>query len=203
VLGQLLLEDDAAGPCQLVIVSASSKTAQGTAFMLKGERATIGLTSRRHAAWAREAGMCDAVFGYDELDRLADVERCLVIDFSGDPQLQDRVVTALGHRCATWLRVGSTHGGAFAIGAAAARVPGSLFSGPEQIERRVAQWGRAEFDRRLANALGDFTAAMQAHCTVDHRDGAEGTVVAWRAIQQGNVDASTLLIARPSPPFDR
>ena len=141
VLGQHLLEDDAAGRCQLVIVSASSKTAQGTAFMLKGARATIGLTSRRHAAWVREAGMYDAVFGYDELDRLADLERCLVIDFSGDPQLQDRVVTALGRRCATLLRVGSTHGGAFAIGAAAASVPGSLFSGPEEIERRVAQWG--------------------------------------------------------------
>jgi hypothetical protein len=203
VLGQHLLEDDASGPRQVVIVSASSKTAQGTSFMLKSARDSIGLTSRRHAAWVREAGMYDAVFAYDELERLAEAERCLVIDFSGDPQLQDRVVTALGRRCAALLRVGSTHGGAFAIGPAAATVPGSLFSGPQQIERRVAQWGPAEFDRRLAHALSAFTAAMQAHCTVDHRDGAEGTAAAWRAIQQRNVDASTLLIARPCPPLNR
>jgi hypothetical protein len=73
-----------------------------------------------------------------------------------------------------------------------------VFFGPTHIERCVAEWGAAGFDRRLQELLEAFSATVRDHFRVDHQDGEKGMVSAYRAIQQGNVDAARLLIARPA-----
>ena len=196
VLAQHLLEQSDVLR-RIVIVSASSKTALGAAFLLKGTCELVGVTSRRNADWVRGSGIYGAVCAYDELERLG-TGRCLVIDFSGDQLLLDRILSVLGSRDAELLRVGWTHGGPLAGSGVVETGEGSVFSGPKMIQHYAAKWGPAEFDRRLDSALETFTAAMQSRFTVEHRGGAEGMVGAYRDIQQGSIDASTLLIARPA-----
>ena len=198
VLARHLLDAEDSVPARIVIVSASSKTALGTAFGLKGARRLIGLTSRRQAAWVRETGIYDLVLTYDEMEALAEAAPAIVVDFSGDDALLERVELRIGRGRTQLLRVGWTHGRSLSDGNAVSPTASSVFFGPAHIERRVGEWGAAEFDRRLQAALEAFSAAVHEHFTVDRRDGQEGMVSAYAAVQQGNFDAERLLIARPA-----
>ena len=198
VLAEHLAEQDCFGAGEVVILSASSKTALGTAFLVKGARRLVGLTSPAHAGWLAQTGLFDSVLAYEHLDKLGDVKRCLVLDFSGNPALLDRAVHALGDRCVRVIGVGATHGGAVGLRAASGGGPlNGMFSGPTHIERYAARWGPAAFDQRLQQALAAFTAAMRPNFTLRHHDGAAGMLAAYRELAQGRVAASTLLVARP------
>ncbi|HEY4069642.1 MAG TPA: DUF2855 family protein [Burkholderiaceae bacterium] len=200
VLSRYLDEHDYFGASELAIVSASSKTALGTAFLVNGTRRLVGLTSNRNAPWLTQTRLYDTVLPYGNRHGLRDVERCLIVDFSGDRALVEAVSADLGHRCAGRIHVGATHGGSVGQGATPNDVGDQLFSGPQQIERYAAEWGPMEFDHRLQRALAAFTAALRPSFTLRHGDGADGMALAYRELQQGRVPGSTLLIARPVPP---
>ncbi|MFP5487758.1 MAG: DUF2855 family protein, partial [Acidimicrobiia bacterium] len=85
LIDDVLDDHDLYGADTVVLASASSKTAFGTAYLLarrEGVR-VIGLTSPGNAAFVRSLGCYDQVYGYDELDELPD-GRVAVVDMSGD-----------------------------------------------------------------------------------------------------------------------
>ena len=69
----------------VVLSSASSKTANGLAFLLSRREGTdvIGLTSSASAEFARGIGVYDHVITYDELDSLP-AERAVYVDMDQD-----------------------------------------------------------------------------------------------------------------------
>src|SRR4029453_5718170 len=81
LIDDFLAEHEDFGARQIVLSSASSKTALGPAFLLH-ERAAgvIGLTSPRNAGFVRDTGYYDGVLDYD---RVADLlrEPTVFVDF--------------------------------------------------------------------------------------------------------------------------
>jgi hypothetical protein len=148
----------------LMLSSASSKTAYGTAFLLRGQGPQlVGLTSAGHLAFTESLGCYDRVLPYEAVDQLSvDQLRPAVatayLDFAGRADVRGRIRSHLGDRLVHEAVVGVTHqeqAGAQALGGPRT----SVFFAPDQMRKRSADWGREGLDSRFAQAWRSFAAA--------------------------------------------
>ncbi len=150
------------GATTLLLSSASSKTAYGTAFMLaQRAKATglrvVGLTSASNLAFVRALGCYDLVLTYDQVEQLEADEPCAYIDFAGNAALRKTIHTrfaALRYSCS----VGGTH--VTEIGGAR-DLPGpraTLFFAPSQLKKRAGDWGGQVLNASLVAAWRQFAA---------------------------------------------
>ena len=163
----------------LVLSSASSKTAYGAAFLLRGQGPQlVGLTSAGHLAFTESLGCYDRVLPYEAVDQLGADQlgadqlgvdqpgvdllgpavATAYLDFAGSAEVRDRIRGHLGDRLVHEAIVGVTHqeqAGAQALGGPRA----SVFFAPDQMRKRSADWGREGLDSRFAQAWRSFAAA--------------------------------------------
>ena len=132
------------GADAVVLSSASSKTAYGTAYLLaeRGSVEVIGLTSPGNADFVRGLGLYDRVVEYGDAAGLTG--RVAYVDLSGDGALRAALHRALGERLALDLIVGFTHHEA--LTADQADLPGPApegFFAPGRAQVRTQAMGRA------------------------------------------------------------
>ena len=102
------------GAKQIVVSSASSKTAYGAAWCLEGDDvALLALTGGRNRAFVERLGAYQAVHGYDQIDALPTGVPTLYLDLAGDPELRRRVHAHFESDLTYDCLVGSTQGDAF------------------------------------------------------------------------------------------
>lgn len=152
LIDDLMADNDFFGARRLLLSSASSKTAYGTAFQLRKREGIeiIGFTSPGNRAFCEQLGCYDRVLAYDELAQLEADTPCVYIDFAGNADFRKAVhqrFTALRYSCS----VGGTHvehlGGARDLPGPRA----TLFFAPAQAKKRQADWGGAELGRRIVS----------------------------------------------------
>jgi hypothetical protein len=147
------------GADQVVMSSASSKSAIGAAYLLHCRGVPVtGLTSARSSAFVEKLGIFDEVVEYS---RLRDLDRspAAFVDVSGDAELRSAVETILNGRLVRTLSVGLTHWDRSPWHQdPKGHSPSAIFSAPERIVARTRDWGRAGFQSRFASALEGFTA---------------------------------------------
>ncbi len=196
------LEDNAffgARPGAMLLSSASSKTAYGTAFQLAQREGieVIGLTSAANRAFCESLGCYHRVLAYESLDTLAADMPCVYVDFAGNGALRRAVHTRFTH-----LRysssIGGTHVDQLAAGGAGKDTPGpraTLFFAPAQIKKRTAEWGADAFGRRMAAAWHAFTATVTdpkaPWLRVQHHVGAAAVQAAYATVLAGRSDPRT------------
>lgn len=162
MLADFITDNEGFGAAQIIISSASSKTAYGTAFSLEGEtEATlVGLTSGRNEAFVKGLGCYDSAVTYDALDSLDASVPTLYVDFSGDDALRRRIHEYFGEALVYDCFAGSAQNAAtFNPGNLPGPKPKSYFA-PVQIKKRNADWGPLELTRRLNEARTAFTARI-------------------------------------------
>jgi hypothetical protein len=164
LIDDFLADNDFFGAQTVVLSSASSKTAWGTAFQLSarggaGARrvSVLGLTSPANLAYTERLGCYDRVLPYDRVaDLPADVPT-VYVDMAGNAGLRAAVHghlrDALRYSCA----VGGTHWDHLGTGGGErpAALPGpkpALFFAPAQVKKRYADWGPGGLEQRLAQA---------------------------------------------------
>ncbi len=152
------------GARAVILSSASSKTAYGTAFCLAQRAAAagavrvIGLTSPGNLAFTRGLGCYDEVRTYDEADTLAADVPSVYVDFSGSVGLRSRIHTHFGDALTYSCSVGGTHWDELGSGKGLPGPRPTLFFAPAQVKKRNADWGPAGLQQKLAAA---WTAFMQ------------------------------------------
>jgi hypothetical protein len=153
------LEDNAMfGARRMLLSSASSKTAYGTAFCLSRRHGmeVVGLTSAANIDFVRGLGCYHSVLEYAEVPHLSNSTPSVYVDFSGNVGLRRSVHTHLGDSLRYSASIGGTdwqHLGK--VG----ELPGprpTLFFAPSQIKKRVAEWGGGVLQERLAAAWKEF-----------------------------------------------
>jgi hypothetical protein len=191
------------GARQLLLSSASSKTAYGTAFCLAQRRGEpgapriVGLTSARNLAFTQALGCYDVVLRYDDLDTLAASVPTVYVDFSGDAPLRREVHRHFDGTLAYSSSIGGTHWQALGSGSGLPGPKPTLFFAPAQIKKRSAPppdgWGPDGLAQRLGQAWGGFIAQVSGGAspwlTVVSRAGGDATVEAYLALLQGTADA--------------
>ncbi|HEY9067992.1 MAG TPA: DUF2855 family protein [Burkholderiaceae bacterium] len=162
MIDDFLADNDFFGARRVVLSSASSKTAYGTAFCLSRRRGSdsaievIGLTSPGNLEFTRSLGCYDQVLTYADSTTLPAATPVVYVDFSGDAALRATIhghwADALRYSCS----VGGTHWDALGGGKGLAGPRPVLFFAPAQIKKRMGDWGPSGLQERLAEAWRAF-----------------------------------------------
>jgi len=137
----------------MLLSSASSKTAWGTAFQLAQRPGlqVVGLTSERNRAFCESLGCYSQVLSYEQLEQLPASTACVYVDFAGNAELRRNIHTRfvnMAYSCS----IGGTHVDQLGN---AKDLPGpraTLFFAPAQIKKRHADWEAAVLGQRLVSA---------------------------------------------------
>ena len=184
VLADFIDDHDRFGAESVVISSASSKTAYGTAFLLHGAR-RVGLTSAANRAFTESLGCYDEVHTYDEVDELTPGP-AVYIDIAGDGALRRRVHQRVEPVYSAV--VGASHHDA-APDLDVADLPGArptFFFAPDQMRKRYADWGPDGVEDRHAEAWRRFAPVVAGWVDVTVGRGPEGLRDAWLEVLAGD-----------------
>lgn len=159
MLADYLEDNGFFGARQVLISSASSKTAYGTTFCLEdnGGVAVVGLTSSDNQAFVDGLGSYSKSIDYTDIEQLDPDVATLYVDFSGNDDVRARIHRHFGSSLMHDCYAGSAHSHEH-IGSRDESLPGPkpvLYFAPNQIRKRNNDWGPAEVTRR-------FNAAQQA-----------------------------------------
>ena len=93
LIDDFLAEKEFFGAEQVLLLSASSKTALGTAFCLKHRAAVkVGaLTSARNKNFVVKTGFYNDVNGYDEIAEMDGSVKTVIVDMAGNGELMENV----------------------------------------------------------------------------------------------------------------
>jgi hypothetical protein len=152
-------DNECFGAEQIILASASSKTAFGTAFMLRDRSQTlIGLTSQGNRAFVQRLDLYDEVMSYDEVASLDATIPTAYIDMSGNRTVLAAVHHHFGANLVSSCSVGITHHEA-REGEDPKSLPGArptLFFAPSQVQKRNKEWGPALYQQKLGAAWQAF-----------------------------------------------
>ena len=167
VIDDWLADHDFFGAKAVLLSSASSKTAYGTAWQLAlrgtGGPEVIGLTSPGNVAFVERLGCYDRVVTYDAIDAVAKDLPVAYVDFAGDRALRSRLHRHFGDALKLSLAVGSSHWDAERPASDGDALPGAkptFFFAPAQIKKRSVDWGADGFQQRFAAAWHAFVARV-------------------------------------------
>jgi hypothetical protein len=196
------------GAGQVLLSSASSKTAFGTAFCLALRRGqpdaprSVGLTSAGHLEFCRSLGCYDELRAYDTLGEMDRSLPSVYVDFAGNAALRRSVHEHFGDALRYSCSVGGTHWDELGGGRDLPGPRPTLFFAPAQIARRSAPppegWGPVELQRRMAAAWTAFMRPVndpaQPWLRVRSARGAAAVQQACLDLLDGRVDARDGLI---------
>lgn len=177
----------------MLLSSASSKTAYGTAFQLaqRPELDVVGLTSAANVGFCESLGCYQRVLSYEQLDQIEAATPCVYIDFAGNTDLRRVIHTRFKN-----LRYSSSIGGTHVEQLGGAKdLPGpraTLFFAPAQIKKRNADWGVDQLSRRLLQAWQAFVAKVtdpaEPWLVVERHQGTLAVEAAYRQVLAGRGD---------------
>ena len=152
------LQDEAYfGADQIIIVSASSKTAIGLAQGLKETSSAlsiIGLTSQKNLGFVKNLGCYDEVITYDHLSNVNFNLKSVMIDMAGSREILGTLHGSLADNMLKCLTVGMTHWdnevtAEDALGQAMLRERTEFFFAPAHIQKRVKDWGYEGYNQKI------------------------------------------------------
>jgi hypothetical protein len=191
LIDDFLADNQFFGASVMLLSSASSKTAYGTAFQLKSRSGieVVGLTSAANRAFCEGLGCYHRVLTYEQLDQIPAESACVYVDFAGSAELRRAIHTRFAN-----LRFSSSIGGTHVEQLGGARdLPGpraTLFFAPAQIKKRQGDWGGDVLGQRLLTAWQNFLArvADPAWLTVAQHRGPDAVLAAYAQVLAGGGD---------------
>lgn len=194
-------DDDDYGVEQVLIASASSKTAISLAFAMAQRDGphprTIGMTSAAHVDTLRALGVYDAVIAYDAITTLEPTVASALVDMAGNGDVTTAVHQHFGDALKASIVVGKSHWDAAVTRDALPGAQRQGFFAPGRVDKRSAEWGGAELARRMGDSWLGFMEIAPTLATIDKRDGAQGALDAYHALLDGTADPKSGLIIIP------
>lgn len=188
------------GVQQLLIASASSKTAIGLAHAMKQRSdrpRTIGLTSKANAAGLADLGIYDQVIAYDDIATLDQSVPSALVDMAGSGAVTSAVHRHFGDAIQYSMVVGKSHWDAAPETGELPGAPREGFFAPGRSQKRIADWGARGFGERIAAAWLGFMAVAPNIAGIDKRSGSDGALAAYHEVLSGKADPKTGIIVTP------
>ncbi|MCZ8136461.1 MAG: DUF2855 family protein [Porphyrobacter sp.] len=190
------------GAEQLVVTSASSKTAMGLASVARqsspGIR-RIGLTSKGNVGFVEASGLYDEVVAYDDLERLP-VVRSVSVDFAGNAELLARVHRHFEDALAHSALVGATHIEARSVFGGGEPLPGpkpQLFFAPDHAVAFFKAHGQLEGGKLVAAAWREFLGAADGTIAIERHAGLGAARDVFVTMLSGQIDPAKGIVIEP------
>jgi hypothetical protein len=184
-----LADEEFFGASQVLLASASSKTALGLAFLLAergGDMDVVGLTSPINAPFVEKVGYYDRTVTYDDVASLA-TRPTAFVDMAGGGRTLAAVHNHLAGQLRTSCIVGATH---WEESAPTANLPGpapTFFFAPDRVVKRRSDWGADGFATRVDDAWTSFLESVDGWLRIVERRGTDELLRTWREILDGAV----------------
>ena len=180
----------------MLLSSASSKTAYGTAFQLakRPNIEVVGLTSAGNVAFCESLGCYDRVLTYGQLPQIAPDAPSVYVDFSGDARFRKALHTHC-KRLKYSSSIGATHIADMGGSKDLPDPKATLFFAPAQIKKRSAEWGSQALAQRLLQSWRDFLATVAGAdspwLAVQHHAGPDAVKATYLEVLCGRADPHT------------
>ncbi|MEP0190803.1 MAG: DUF2855 family protein [Erythrobacter sp.] len=194
--------DDWFGAEQVILTSASSKTAMGLASVAKQSSPNIkriGLTSESNCDFVESTGLYDVVISYDEIGTLP-IAGSVSVDFAGNAEvlakLHDHFSDTLKYSCL----VGATHieeRGTFGGPDKLSGPKPVLFFAPDHAVAFFKEHGPAEGGKQVAGSWQGFLSAVGGTVEMVELSGLDAARSTYLAMLGGDVDPAKGIVVRP------
>jgi hypothetical protein len=186
----------------LLLSSASSKTALGTAQRLKDQKAhrhanyqVIGLTSASNVDMVKASGCYDHVFSYDDVETLSKDQQYWLLDFAANGALITSLGDALGDKLSKVTLIGATDWKAEQKPNKKA-LDAEIFFAPARVKQRQQEWGHEAFLAKYAKAWKGFSGKVQDTFFEQEHTGSQQIVALYSDTLNGTADTKALNVVR-------
>ncbi len=203
VIDYFMRGQDWFGAQQVVLTSASSKTAMGLASVAQQNSPAIrriGLTSAGNVDFVTGTGLYDAVYAYDDLDTVP-VEGTVTVDFAGNSKLLAGMHHHFGDNLKYSCLVGATHieergGGMGGPGGLPGPKP-TLFFAPDHFVSFFKEHGAVEGGKMAASAWQGFLEAAGSSVEIVRLRGLDAARETYLEMIGGHVDPAKGIVIEP------
>lgn len=194
-VGQQVVQD------ALILTSASSKTAFGTAFLLQANKAArkqqyhvIGLTSVANKALVQSLGCYDEVYTYDETAQLTQQSSWL-LDFAANGQVIAAVQDSLHAHLKKVTLIGATDWKATQKPNKKA-LQAEIFFAPDLVKSLNQEWGQGVFLQKYAQAWQHVAKALNSTMHEQTASGIKQIIDLYQQTLSGQADTQALNIVK-------
>ncbi|USG61620.1 DUF2855 family protein [Sneathiella marina] len=184
-----LLDNDYFGAQQILIGSASSKTAIGLLQLLSDDDTVtpkiVGLTSNRNRDFVLGLEACDQVVTYDSIEE--DIEKIpsVYVDMSGNADVRVQVHTHLQAQLLVSSSVGVSHWDKFRPTNDLPGAKPQMFFAPAQIMKRHDEWGPGVIQGKTLAAWRDLAIKSKSWLTVKEGKNLDDGITAYQELLSG------------------
>ncbi len=184
-----LAEHDFFGAEQVVLASASSKTALGAAFCIHSNREVglVGLTSKANEAFVERTGYYSDVTRYGAIGTLDAAKPTAFVDMSGNGQVIGEVHVRFGKNLKVSSIVGMTHWDKMGPPQDLPGPKPAMFFAPDIIKARMADWGPEEFNARVRAAATAFAQDSKRFLDIHKARGPAAIEKLYHTMRDGHV----------------
>jgi hypothetical protein len=189
-LSDFLKGNDYFGATQIIMPSASSKTAIGLAYALRADAVShscIGITSSGNRDKVQALGLFDAVFTYGELEDLDNSRTSVIVDMSGNGKVLSDLHAHLGDNMKFTSNVGITHFEANEMGSSFIRERSAMFFAPAHIQKRTNEWGPGVFEERAYRFWYEASLKSRDWLRIDYHEGMDALSGVFAELLAGKV----------------
>jgi hypothetical protein len=196
-LADLLQENGFYDASQLIITSASSKTAIGLAYAIKAHAAapsSTGLTSASNMPKVEHLELYDTVLTYERLTDIDPAVPSIIVDLSGNGSVLSRLHSHLGEQMRFTSMVGITHYEAFEKGPGFNAARSRMFFAPGHIEQRHKDWGPGVFEKKAFEFWQDAAKRSRDWLTIEHVHGIDAVAESYARVLEGRASPDTGIV---------
>ena len=189
-LSDFLKDNDCFSATQIIIPSASSKTAIGLAYALRADEVSqtcVGLTSPGNREQVESLGLYDVVAVYSALSDIDTTQASVIVDMSGNGAVLSELHELLGENMKFTSNVGLTHFDANEMGPGFIRERSAMFFAPAHIKKRTAEWGPGEFEKRAYRFWHEASLRSRDWLVVDQQKGMDALTSVFAELREGRV----------------
>lgn len=180
------------GAEQIVILSASSKTALGTAYCLSERNgpSVVGLTSKGNMEFVNKTGFYDQIASYDDIASLDAGKKTGLIDMAGNGDIMGKVYDHIGDKVVYNCMVGKSHWQGGTPPKISAGAPPTMFFAPDRAKQRFSDWGPDGFAKNLGARWVPFCASAKSWMTIESHTGEAALMQTYNDLLDGKADPS-------------
>lgn len=199
LINEFLIDSKYFDAKNVILTSASSKTALGLAFLLHAGKSesnikVLALTSSGNISFLEGLGYYDKVYAYQDIQNLPK-ESSIIVDFTGNHnvqlELQEYLDTDLVHNCLVGLVDWKNIRGKTKLPA-----KGKFFFAPSHAENKIRTWGSAEFNKRISQSVAAFLTEAKDWLSVEVLKNNEDFLQLYKNMLDGDISPSIGYIAQ-------
>ena len=192
-----LVANEFFGATQVIVPSASSKTAIGLAYALQDNPDTptcVGMTSASNRERVVALGLYDTVIGYEDLRAIDSEQPTVVVDMSGNGSMLSELHRHLGVNMRFTSNVGLTHYDAGQMGPDFIRERSSMFFAPGHIQARAEELGPGEFQKMAYAFWHSIAIRSRDWLNIEPCHGVDNIQGVFERVRDGEVSPDTALV---------